>query len=403
MPEILAKINPEDFLSCNTLQLKRIWEIQNNFKCPVLGSCLTIEEHKRILKKTGHKIKKIKAHEVHRAVMGYMNDENHVSIKTDRYLSHKYRDIIAEFKSLEPEAFFAEWKNGFRNGKMDGLFYLAAIRNDLPDEFMENIFGDTHMLCHANMEEVMKSRRAFSMQENAAQKLARMLQQEKRLARELKQKHSITEQKLKTAEHNLQKIKKNQSTGKSYAPILQIKKEEVQLKDKIITLKERDSEQTLEIRNMQNENRSLRTQLLDLQSINYRLAEEVSDLIEKLTPCFEKGNQCQDKCIKYQLCSKRILIVGGITKIKHLYKQLVESSGGEFDYHDGYMNNGKINIESRVMRADLVICPVNCNSHNACQMVKKLCRKFDRPVKMLANSSLSSISDALLKESVALN
>ncbi|MCD6186328.1 MAG: DUF2325 domain-containing protein [Deltaproteobacteria bacterium] len=403
MPEILAKINPEDFLSCNMLQLKRIWEIQNNFKCPVLGSCLTIEEHKRILKKTGHKIKKIKAHEVHRAVMGYMNDENHVSIKIDRYLSHKYRNIIAEFKSLAPEAFFAEWKNGFRNGKMDGLFYLAAIRNDLPDEFMENIFGDTHMLCHANMEEVMKSRRAFSMQENAAQKLARMLQQEKRLARELKQKYSITEQKLKTAEHNLQKIKKSQSTDKSYAPILQIKKEEVQLKDKITTLKERDSEQTLEIRNMQNENRSLRTQLLDLQSINYRLAEEVSDLIEKLTPCFEQGNQCQEKCIKYQLCSKRILIVGGITKIKHLYKQLVESSGGEFDYHDGYMNNGKINIESRVMRADLVICPVNCNSHNACQMVKKLCRKFDRSVKMLANSSLSSISDALLQESVSLN
>ena len=403
MSGIITKINSEDFLPCETLQLKRIWEIQNNFKCPVLGSCLTIEEHKRILKKTGHKIKKIKAHEVHRAVMGYMNDENQVSIKIDRYLSHKYRDIISEFKALEPGAFFAEWKNGFRNGKMDGLFYLAAARNDLPDKFMENIFGDTHMLCHANMEEVMKSRRALSMQENAAQKLARMLLQEKKRTRELKQEHSITAKNLKTAEHNLQKIQKNQSVDKTYDPILKLKKEKFQLKDKITTFKERDSDHILEIRNMQNENRSLRTQLLDLQSINYRLAEEVSDLISKLTSCIEKDDQCQDKCIKYQLCSKRILIVGGITKIKHLYKQLVESSGGEFDYHDGYMNNGKINIESRVMRADLVICPVNCNSHNACQMVKKLCRKFDRPVKMLANSSLSSISDALLQESVSLN
>ena len=403
MLDMITRTNPENFEPSETKPLKKIWEIQNNFKCPVLGSCLTIEEHKKILKKTGHKIKKIKAHEAHRAVMGYMNDENQVSIKTDRYLKHKYRDVISEFNCLEPEAFFTEWKNGFRNGKMDGLFYLAAARNDLPDKLMENIFGDTHMLCHANMEEVMKSRRAFSMQENAAQKLAKMLLQEKRRTRELKQKNSITAKKLKTAEYNLQKIKNIQSIDKTDAPILQIKKEQFQLKDKITTLEEKDSEQILKRRNMENENRSLRTQLLDLQSINYRLAEEVSEFMSKFTSCIEKDNPCQDKCIKYQLCSKRILIVGGITKIKHLYKKLVESSGGEFDYHDGYMNNGKINIESRVMRADLVICPVNCNSHNACQTVKKLCRKFDRPVKMLANSSLSSISDALLKESVALN
>ncbi|MCD6271285.1 MAG: DUF2325 domain-containing protein, partial [Deltaproteobacteria bacterium] len=141
----------------------------------------------------------------------------------------------------------------------------------------------------------------------------------------------------------------------------------------------------------------------NLQSTNQQLAEEVSGLISKLTSFVEKEDQCRDTCARYQLCSKRILIVGGITKIKHLYKQLVESSGGEFDYHDGYMNNGKINIEARVMRADLVICPVNCNSHTACERVKNLCRKFDRPVKMLANSSLSSISDALLKENALLN
>ncbi|MCD6224985.1 MAG: DUF2325 domain-containing protein [Deltaproteobacteria bacterium] len=403
MSEIIPKKSFENLLTCETQQLKRIWEIQNNFKCPVIGSCLTIDEQRRILKKTGHKIKKMKSHEIHRAVMWHINDENPVSIKTERYLNHKYRKVISEFGSMEQESFFAQWKKGFRNGKMDGLFYMAAIRNDLPEELIEEIFGDTHMLCHANLEEVMKSRRALSMQENAAQKLARMLQQERGRAGGLKQNCAITAKALKNAEDRLQKIKKFQAVDKTCDEVLKLKTEKFQLKDEITSYKERDSKQNAAMQIMQSEKRYLKTELLNLQSTNQQLAEEVSGLISKLTSFVEKEDQCRDKCARYQLCSKRILIVGGITKIKHLYKQLVESSGGEFDYHDGYMNNGKINIEARVMRADLVICPVNCNSHTACERVKKLCRKFGRPVKMLSNSSLSSISDALLQGSALLN
>jgi len=399
----IPKKSFENLLTCETEQLKRIWEIRNNFKCPVIGSCLKIEEQGRILKKNGYKIKRMKSHEIHRAVMGYINDENPVSMKIERYLNHKYCKVISAFSHMEQESFFEEWKKGFRNGEMDGLFYVAAIRKDLSEKFIEEIFGDTHMLCHANLEEVMKSRRALSMQENAARKLARMLQQERGRAGGLKQKCAITAQELKNAENSLQKIKKTQAVDKTCDEILKLKTENFQLKDENRSHKERDSKQVAAMRIMQSEKSYFQTELLNLQSTNQQLAEEVSGLISKLTSFVEKEDQCRDTCARYQLCSKRILIVGGITKIKHLYKQLVESSGGEFDYHDGYMNNGKINIEARVMRADLVICPVNCNSHTACERVKNLCRKFDRPVKMLANSSLSSISDALLKENALLN
>ncbi|MBL0700803.1 MAG: DUF2325 domain-containing protein [Desulfosarcina sp.] len=403
MSRIIPKKKLETLLTSETKQLKRIWEMQNNFKCPVIGSCLKIEEQGRILKKNGYKIKRMKSHEIHRAVMGYINDENPVSMKTERYLNHKYRKVISAFGRMEEESFFAEWKKGFRNGEMDGLFYVAAIRNDLSEKFIEEIFGDTHMLCHANLEEVMKSRRALSMQENAARKLARMLRQERGRAGGLKEKCAITAQALKNAENSLQKIKKSQAVDKTCGEVLKLKTENFQLKDENTSHKEKDFKQIAAMRIMESEKRYLREELINLQSINQQLAKEVSGLIAKLTSFVEKEDQCRDKCARYQLCSKRILIVGGITKIKHLYKQLVESSGGEFDYHDGYMNNGKINIEARVMRADLVICPVNCNSHTACERVKNLCRKFDRPVKMLANSSLSSISDALLKENALLN
>ncbi|MCD4805265.1 MAG: DUF2325 domain-containing protein [Desulfobacterales bacterium] len=52
-------------------------------------------------------------------------------------------------------------------------------------------------------------------------------------------------------------------------------------------------------------------------------------------------------------------------------------------------------MEGLVRRSDMVLCPVNCNSHNACLCVKKLCKKYCKPVQMLPSSSSSSISQAL--------
>ncbi len=79
------------------------------------------------------------------------------------------------------------------------------------------------------------------------------------------------------------------------------------------------------------------------------------------------------------------------------YRKLIEEKGGIFDYHDGYMKGGTKGLENRVKRADVVLCPVNINSHNACSMVKRLGKRYRRPVQMLDGSSLSAISKALLE------
>ena len=99
-------------------------------------------------------------------------------------------------------------------------------------------------------------------------------------------------------------------------------------------------------------------------------------------------------CPLFDLAGKRILIVGGITKIKAFYRRTIEEKGAVFEYHDGW---GKHGLEGQIRRSDMVLCPVNCNSHNACLNVKKMCKKHCKRVQMLHNSSLHSISQALLK------
>jgi len=106
-------------------------------------------------------------------------------------------------------------------------------------------------------------------------------------------------------------------------------------------------------------------------------------------------NRCDANCPSFDLCKKRILIVGGITRMESLYRELIESHGGVFEYHDGYVKKGAKKLESRLKRADIVVCPVNCNSHAACIMVKNLGKKYGKTVHMLASFSMSSISRAI--------
>lgn len=113
----------------------------------------------------------------------------------------------------------------------------------------------------------------------------------------------------------------------------------------------------------------------------------------KLRPVQKRTSTAKD-CPLFDFCGKRILIVGGITKIKTFYRRAIEKKGAVFEYHDGW---GKHGLEGLIRRSDMILCPVNCNSHNACLSVKKLCKKYCKRVQMLPSSSLSSISQALSK------
>jgi hypothetical protein len=69
----------------------------------------------------------------------------------------------------------------------------------------------------------------------------------------------------------------------------------------------------------------------------------------------------------------------------------VSDLGGQFDYHDGCLKKGEYLLSQKITRSDLVLCPVDINSHAACQSVKKYSKKLGKPFFMLRGSSTSII------------
>jgi hypothetical protein len=100
-------------------------------------------------------------------------------------------------------------------------------------------------------------------------------------------------------------------------------------------------------------------------------------------------------CPSYDLCARRVLLVGGMSKLRSFYEKIVIDLGGKFDYHDGACHNGDKMLRQKIHRSDIVLCPVDVNSHAACLGVKRHSKRLNKPYFMLPNSSISTVYNKL--------
>jgi DNA gyrase/topoisomerase IV subunit A len=186
-------------------------------------------------------------------------------------------------------------------------------------------------------------------------------------------------------------IEKELSILRGNTGMLDLEAENQQLRDELGNLSGEigDYQQCLE--DLRSQNNKLLSKLESQREMNDHLKKEMQEIFTQ----FSALTRCDKTCPSFDLCQKRILIVGGINRMESLYRQLIEENGGIFEYHDGHIKGGKKALENRIMRADIVLCPVNINSHNACSVVKKIGKKHRKSVQMLAGSGLGVISQAL--------
>lgn len=376
---------------------KPFWDVCSSLKCPIIGMSFSVDKQRRILKKAGFNTKGKTPYQIHRTIMAHLDGENKVSIKTDHCLKHKYRTAYIQYKDLEEDELLEIWKDGLQRGEIEGLLYTIASRSDVSDSFLLDVYGEVHMIGHYNMEETMKSRKHLEALTDVNQRLLRRLDTEKT--------------KSKVLIHKNKKLLKQMNEERSRI-VIENRMETQNSNEGGITEKEKCNDNVFEakfqyaskqLNNIEREKRKIEIKMFELQSTNHYLVEEINSLIAQISKPFRCIDECSETCPKFHLCEKRILIVGGITKIKQFYKRFVESHGGEVDYHDGYMKGGNKNLEQRVSKSDLILCPVNCNSHNACNRVKKMCKKYNKPLKMLPSSSLTAVSNALIESFSGLN
>ncbi len=376
----------------------KFWEIDNLFKCPVVGMCLTLSEQKQLLKKTGFSDKNKSSFEIHEILVASSGNESRLSKRVDNLLNRKFGKEAAFLLGLGHEEFKGHFKAAFEAGDCIGVTWAAAINPNLPIKLKREIFGDIHMAMHWSGEQSIKLKQKLARQQKEIDGLHRSTKEVARHRRSLQKENmrliqSLAELRttLAAVEREKNKLEETLAGSDSQYRFAEIEQENRLLKEKLDALMVNAKDEQYQMALLEEKNMHLSSKIERQQDSSKRFRKEAHGIIGEVFVL----NRCNATCPSFDLCKKRILIVGGITRMESLYRELIESGGGIFEYHDGYMKNGVKKLECRLKRADVVVCPVSCNSHAACSIVKKLAKKHNKTVHMLANSSLSAVSQVI--------
>lgn len=389
---------PENHSTLRCPAALRFWEIDQFFKCPTLGICLTFSEQKWVLKKAGISAKRKNRFEIHEILVGSSETENRVSRQVDRLLNRKFKGEMTSLGDLNEKVFMGHWASCFYSGKYAGALWAAVTRPDLSDKCKGEIFGAVHMSMHGNAEQSarFKQRLMFHREEAVrmsvkAQEASRSRKTVQKENAKLRKDREVLRVGLAAREKEIRQLNQTLSSLKSAETASALELENDRLSSDLAHYTEAMKEQDSLLAELMKENRQLSHALAREKEVGVSLQSELKTLIQAASLI----NRCDETCPSYDLCQRRVLMVGGLTKMASFYRQVIEGCNGIFEYHDGYMQKGVKTLENRLKRADMVLCPVTCNSHAACALVKKLGKKHKKPVRLLANSSLSAVGEAL--------
>ena len=171
-------------------------------------------------------------------------------------------------------------------------------------------------------------------------------------------------------------------------------------------LRTRVASQTARCQEMQRRLQRLKTELDLERKRRHGLERRESELREELEAAERslvrrapESQRSSDRSI--DLAGVTILYVGGRTNNVVQLRVLSEECGAAFLHHDGGVDDRSGLLASQVAQADLIYFPVDCVSHNAVAVIKRMARQLGKPYVALRSSGLTSFASALRRDASA--
>lgn len=370
---------------------KTYWEIEDTLNCPVVGTCLTLKEQKKLLKKSSRSVVGCTDHQIHHALVQSGQSENGLSRRIQRALEGKYKQEIAELGFCDEETFMKHWKQGLRRGEIAALLWVGVTNPNLPAAAAGRIFADYHMHMHGQGFIIRNQLQQMDTLKKKNERLSTQLKQARAEKQQTTQSLQAVERERNNLQQKVQSLQKKNTTLQNHPLRNELQQANGALEDQVLLLENRLRAQEEALVELKEENGRLAISAAEQAKINQVLRTE----FDWLTRQNEAEQPACATCTQRDICPCRVLIVGGLDTLRPHYQHLVESGGGEFKHFDGRSGNSERALRPMIGWADVILCPVDHNSHRACLSVKKLCKKMQKPYQMLSSSSMSHMSRVL--------
>jgi hypothetical protein len=267
------------------------------------------------------------------------------------------------------------------------------------DELIKLAFGDVHMLSHlvgaANRADI---RRLAALEEERAE-LALKVERQQAQLREAIVTRDATIRRLNDmlAEQIAQESRACPGTRP-----LQQADEMTTLRDLVVSLQRRLATEVGRRERAEQRYALVRAALAEANAARddankraQQLCEELAAAEAQLSPTAGGTASESPHDLPLNLQGARLLYVGGRPGQVSRLRAFVEEAQAELLHHDGGMEERKGLLAGLVSYADAVFFPVDCISHDAAGVLKRLCRQAGKPYLPLRSASLTSFIAAL--------
>jgi hypothetical protein len=364
---------------------RKLWHLPHRFHCAVIGTCLEVDELRSLAPEVGlGDLRDLSDYEVHTRFVGMAAEKGPLSQRLQGLLDRRYRGAVRRFRRLHDErALRHQWQADLAEGRIAGAFWALVSHPATTAGLAFEIYGEVHMLGHQVGAGIRSGLRRLPELEARAGELSAQLQQAEQRANE----HlSAKQQALEERDGWRERARKAEArAAKAEAGLAEWERGE-----RTRALERR-------IQQLEGEVRHHARRAQRAEQARQADAPNEGKVAERSVPiaarAAEEGGG--EQACQADLNGRCILCVGGRRGLCDRYREVVEGAGGEFLHHDGGIEHSGQRLQQLLERADHVVCPVDCVSHQATRCVKDHCKRYGLPCLFLESASVSALSRAL--------
>lgn len=378
----------------------RLWEIGDKLLCPVIGTCLSIEEVRKLARKFGVIPTDANDYDAHVTVVSHCKQRNALAEAVQQTLDRKHALWLGRFAKLkrEDEA-LNMWLAALGRGEAAGAMWGALTCRAATAALRQRVYEDIHMLSHqlgagarADLAHVETLEKRLGEVEAEARRYKRR-NDEELAARAMRMRHleqalASAELRVREADALRQQLNEQASSRRMDA-----------LERSLAAAVAHAEAMNLKVERAQ----GLEERLTALQADYKKLAESLKsvqaerDALERYLDAPQPCDDCAQGTAgtRPDFAGRRLLCVGGRTHLQAQYRGLVERAGGTLLYHDGGREEALSRLPEMLGQADAVICPIDCVGHPAYYQLKRHCKQVGKPCVLLRRSGLASFAEGL--------
>jgi hypothetical protein len=368
----------------------KIWEFSQNLHCSIIGTCLSTAELRQTLTRLALAQNDWTDHDLHHKAVSLAAKHDQAAKLLHKALDRRHKLPISQFGKARTEAELTTlWRDAVKRGDIPGAYWAVLTHPATTQSLVRLVFGEVHMLSHlvgaANRADI---RRLCDLEQRNAELEEKLRRQQEALH------HAVV-----TRDASIHDLRQSLRQRLNEEAPIAIGEETAALRALVSDLEKRLAAESRRRAAVETRLCETRDGLARERAAHHATEADCVSLRAELAQ-IEADSQPETEEARWRVDGLSLLYVGGRpNQIAHL-RALSELRGAALLHHDGGIEHHPDLLAGLTSRADIVLFPVDCVSHEAALMVKRLCRQADKRFIPLRSASTTSFLAALRPLSV---